>query len=709
MNNAKLSHLPAKRTINFRPLFYGCLAFGIGISFAYYLFNLSIAHITFCVIGFLACLLFAIFKKAFINFIVIIACFGAGLFAYSVDAHNFTAQKYSGEVCMVEGRIGTKIYPSDATTFLVLEDVSYSGESGSNLALNIVTAGSDLEFETGMIIRFTAEIYDEFVFENQEFNSFAYKMSAPHSASVDGVDIEILQSGQLTFAESVRLYVKNLLHKYMPYETAELSYSILFGDQTKLDEKIKNNFSTSGLGHLVAVSGLNTAVLVAFLYWLLKLFRTPRIWRFVVVSIILVFYCYLCSFAPSVVRASIMSLAFLGFTLLGKQYDLLSSLGFAGFIILICSPLAVFDAGFLMSFVSVMSIGILVDPLTKFFNKKCKLPQSLSGALAIDVCTTLAISPILAIYFGKISFFSWLTNLICVPIFSFAYILVFALVFVVSILPFMNFLLTIPSLLLQFVIWFAGIIAGLKFAIINLYNLTFFGTITFFLVLFIFGKMFMGSASKRLTCASICIVCSVVMTLGFAMPASITKTTYTQLNTYLPSAVVTSSSGEVLVLTDGSNLTYVDRYLMSKNITQVSALVLTGVSEESQFAIKYTVKTILHNSDDFVFVGDFAIKYISLNSLTKAIYLKIDDVGILVGVNRIGAMQAETLKAMLNPLKIDAIYETKSNQNFTLVKDVDYVFSRDKLNVNNNYATKVCGAFTFEITSGIIGEIRSKN
>ena len=697
-----------KRSVNFRPLFYGCLAFAIGIGFAHYIFSLSLTHIILCCIGFLFCLAFAIFKKNFVNFIVILACFVAGIGAACVDAKNFTHQKFYGQEMVVEGRVGTKIYPQNKTTYLILEDVSYSGESGANLAVNVITAGTGFEFETGMKIKFTAEVYDQFLYENQTFNSFAYKMSAQHSVSINAEDVEVLSSSNFTLAETVRFYVKKLLYQFMPTQTAELSYSILFGDQTQLDNAIKSNFATSGLGHLVAVSGLNTAVLVACLYWLLKAFKTPKLARFIVTAVILIFYCYLCSFASSVVRASIMALVFLGFSLLGRQYDLLSSLGVAGFIILIASPFAVYDAGFLMSFISVAAIGILADPLSKFFTQKCKIPQKLSSALAIDVCTTLAISPILAIYFGKISFFSWLTNLLCVPLFSAAYIIIFLLVIVVSVLPFLGFLFTIPSLIMKGIIWFAGIIAGLKFAIIDLYTLSIIGTAAFFVVLFLFSKLFMASSPNRITYASIAVCAAMVLSSVIYFPPTPTKNTYTQLNTYLASAVLTSKSGEVLVV--GGDLDVVEKHLMSRNLRNVNAVVLTeSANNISDFIVKYHVKTVISASEDFISVGDFGVQYFYQNQNAKAIFVKLEDFGILIGIERLGTNQAALLGEVISSLKIDAVYETKSSQNFGLVKDFDYVFSRDNIKVQNNYATKTRGAFTFEITNGIIGEIRSEN
>ncbi|MBR5012661.1 MAG: hypothetical protein IKY15_01845, partial [Clostridia bacterium] len=233
-----------KRFFNFRPLFYGFLAFAIGIGFSYYLFSLDITFVV--LFGVLSLLVvgYSIFRKTFVNLLVVVSCFALGVGCYFLDTKNFTSNLTSGQEYVVEGRTTTNIYDNDKTIFLILDNVTLDGNKTANLALNVYkTEGFSLQ--SGVVLRFTTNVYDEFLFESGQFNSYAYKMNTTHNAFVNCEDIEVVSSGNLSFAETVRLYVKNLLHSFMPFETAELSYSILFGDQTQLDEEIKSNFATS--------------------------------------------------------------------------------------------------------------------------------------------------------------------------------------------------------------------------------------------------------------------------------------------------------------------------------------------------------------------------------------------------------------------------------------------------------------------------------
>lgn len=699
------------RLVNSRPLFYGFLAFGLGIALAYFLFSLNLTFLI--LLAAAGSVLFGclIWRRQFINLLLVVVCFGAGIGAYFLECSKFSHAEYAGNNYSVVGRVTTKIYDKADYVFVVLQDVKFDGSAAPNIALSIQKYGSGFAAEAGMLLGFDAEVYSEFLFENGTFNSFAYKNQTSLCAYVDAVDINVLSTGNLNFAETVRLQARDIIQAWMPFQTAELAYSILFGDQTLLDEDIKKNFATSGLGHLVAVSGLNTAVLVASLYFLLKLFRTPKVAKFCIVAVILLFYCYLCSFAPSVVRASLMAIVFLASGLLARQYDLLSSLGVAGLIILLFSPFAVFDAGFLMSFMCVVAIGMLAKPVANFYQNRCRFPKALADALAIDICTTLAIAPILATYFSQISFLSWLANLVCVPLFSLAYIIIFFVVVIASIIPFVGALLYVPHLILALIIWFAGCIASVEGLIINIYSLSVVGVVAFYLCLFFSGKMFMSNLTKRLTAISICVVSAVVLLPVTTMPALPKTASFTALNSYSPASVFTSKSGEVLVV-GGGELAQVEEYLMFKNIRNVTALVITeNANLATPFVQKYNPKYVVEDNMCLTSYGDFAVEFLHLNGLTKGVYVKIEDFGVVFATSHIGDVQAVSLKSKLLSYDVDALYENTEKKNFYATSNYEYVFSAEQVAgiSAKNIATKMRGAFTFAVSGDIMGEIRSVN
>ena len=158
-------------------------------------------------------------------------------------------------------------------------------------------------------------------------------------------------------------------------ETAGLVKTIFVGDKSMLDEEIKNTFSNVGIAHLLAISGLHISIIVAILSLILDKLKAKRVVKLVVMFVLLLLYCYVCNFSPSVVRASLMSLMFLFSGVMGEKYDKVNAMSFSAILILIVKPLYIFDAGFLLTYFCVFSIFTLYKPFVKLL-KKLKIKKN---------------------------------------------------------------------------------------------------------------------------------------------------------------------------------------------------------------------------------------------------------------------------------------------------------------------------------------------
>ena len=105
----------------------------------------------------------------------------------------------------------------------------------------------------------------------------------------------------------------------------------------------------------------------------------------------------------------------------GLRYDDLSALGFAAILLLLTRPLLLFDLSFIMSFLSILGIHSLASPLKKAFISR-KMNEKLAGALALSIAATVALLPVSAVVFGRISLVGVLLNLVVVPLASVSYV-----------------------------------------------------------------------------------------------------------------------------------------------------------------------------------------------------------------------------------------------------------------------------------------------
>ena len=102
------------------------------------------------------------------------------------------------------------------------------------------------------------------IFDKDGINTFAYNNYYQYSTFVTLDNITFIE-GNMGFWDSVREHIRNIYKENMDSRYAGLAFSVLVGDRTELDPEIAYNFQISGIMHVVAVSGLNTAFIMLLL------------------------------------------------------------------------------------------------------------------------------------------------------------------------------------------------------------------------------------------------------------------------------------------------------------------------------------------------------------------------------------------------------------------------------------------------------------
>lgn len=219
-------------------------------------------------------------------------------------------------------------------------------------------------------------------------------------------------------------------------ETAGLMRAIMFGEKAGLEEDTLVEFQKNGTAHVLAVSGLHVGIIYGFL---------SLLWRgkkgFVFFTAMTAFFlCYmiLASFSPSVVRAVFMVLLHSFAKLTHKRYDLSSAAFLIALLLLVKNPMQLFNAGFQMSFLAVLTLCLLLPIVKRFYD----------GLFSASLAVQMGLLPYLVYTFNYLSLASVLVNVpvvfltgiivpvgmcclffmtICPPVFELASTLVFGL------------------------------------------------------------------------------------------------------------------------------------------------------------------------------------------------------------------------------------------------------------------------------------------
>ena len=341
------------------------------------------------------------------------------------------------------------------------------------------------------------------IFDDSQINTFAYSNNCQYSAFTY-LDNVIVEQGSMKFWDATREYIRSIYKDYMSDRYAGLAFSILVGDRTELADDIAYNFQISGIMHVVAVSGLNTAFIMMLLLFVLNKLRAKKPIKIAVVVIVLLFYALLCKMTPSVVRASLMSIFLLISHLYGKQHDNLNSISLSGILVLLIYPMSLFDLGFLLSYLGVFGIFFLYKPLWNMLNK-IHCPK-LTDAIALTLAATISTTPIIINAFGYVSLIGLVANLVLVPLFGFAFMALFAITILALIIPFAGYLLAMAEFGFWVVDKGAWILASVPYAAITVKSLPTWSFIGYYISNFSFSRYCVAKPAVKYSIATISIL-----------------------------------------------------------------------------------------------------------------------------------------------------------------------------------------------------------
>lgn len=280
------------------------------------------------------------------------------------------------------------------------------------------------ELRPGDGIAFTAEFQRADRTEDREYTSFVSRGTFLLATGVQDLERTETAKNRLFYLHrSVAKAVRETVFDIFPDSSAHVVCALLTGEKTALYEDVQlvNDFTRSGIMHILSVSGMHVSILSGAL---LAVFGKRRGGLIAAAGVLLLFM-GVCGFAAPVVRASVMQLFVLTALFLGRENDSLTALGFAALVILLVNPLAAVGVGFQLSFAATLGIVLITPRLNCFFAEKFRLEneknkKSLKARSKRFVCSSAATSlgalalttPLTAVYFGSVSLIAPVTNLL---------------------------------------------------------------------------------------------------------------------------------------------------------------------------------------------------------------------------------------------------------------------------------------------------------
>lgn len=228
-------------------------------------------------------------------------------------------------------------------------------------------------------------------------------------------DPEVLERPDVWWrgADAVRASIRESV-AHRPDAQRALVPALVDGDDGGLDPGLEEDFRTTGLTHLTAVSGTNLTLIVGFLVVLARWGGVRGRWLTVIAAAGIVGFLLLARTEPSVVRAAAMgTVGLLALTTNGRQRAL-RGLSVAVVALLLLDPRLAVSPGFALSALATAGIVLLAPGWRD--QLRCRMPLPLAEAIAVPAAAQVACTPIVAALSGQVSLVAVPANLLVAPV-----------------------------------------------------------------------------------------------------------------------------------------------------------------------------------------------------------------------------------------------------------------------------------------------------
>lgn len=217
-----------------------------------------------------------------------------------------------------------------------------------------------------------------------------------------------------------RQKILSRLETIFPNDTAPFTQAMILGKKDALDFETKWAMKTSGIYHIVAVSGLHVSILFGMVCLLCKRQRS----LLVLIGLPALFlFAALAGFSPSIVRACIMQGLMVLALLVNKEYDPPTALAAAVLTLLIWNPLSITSVSLQLSAGCVAGILLFAEPIHNYLlstrlgpakgkGLRARLVRWSVSSVSVTLGAMALTTPLCAVYFGSVSVLGILTNLL---------------------------------------------------------------------------------------------------------------------------------------------------------------------------------------------------------------------------------------------------------------------------------------------------------
>lgn len=225
----------------------------------------------------------------------------------------------------------------------------------------------------------------------------------------------------------VRRSFEKAVQKTLPEPESSLGIGLLIGSKQGFSQNLIDDFARVGITHIIALSGYNVTIIIIFLTDILLGFLTRR-QIFVVSLILILLFVAMTGAAPSVIRASIITLLIAYGKTIGRKADMTNLILLSAAIMVAINPFVLrFDVGFQLSFLAFIGLVYFSPIVSLIFNRRFfkPWPKPIKSAIVETFSAQMIVLPLILSSFGLVSLIAPLTNVLILPLIPAAMLFIF--------------------------------------------------------------------------------------------------------------------------------------------------------------------------------------------------------------------------------------------------------------------------------------------
>lgn len=262
---------------------------------------------------------------------------------------------------------------------------------------------------------------------------FAYGSARPADLGPAPLDIRIARP-----LERLRQAIGERIVAVLPGDRGRMATALITGDRGGISEATQEAMRASGLGHILAISGLHMALIAGSAFWLIRAvlalsaglaLRYPiKKWAALGAMLVASVYLGISGAHVATQRAYIMLVIMLLAVLLDRRAITLRNVALAAIAILVISPESILTASFQMSFAATIALVAAYEELTAWSDRRPRLADRgvnrisgkawryASGLFLTSLIAGLATTPFAIYHFQRMAPLTLLANLLAMPV-----------------------------------------------------------------------------------------------------------------------------------------------------------------------------------------------------------------------------------------------------------------------------------------------------